>query len=187
LPLHFLFSAFLFFIFVKKKGFKKIELQNTPYQCRNIINAYINLKITKMLTKTQLLVELKESIEWIRHYCCYSSSWMIAPERAKYIQNSHLEELYSIYMLLNQGEFTATEQSLYGIEEIVNKMMLHCHSSGEFTSDELRGGHKYIECLDHLMLLCQIVYLPCIQMTSQTRCLCRLAEWFEPHNGYAQT
>jgi len=48
LPLHFLFSAFLFFIFVKKKGFKKIELQNTPYQYCIIINAYINLKFTKM-------------------------------------------------------------------------------------------------------------------------------------------
>ncbi len=90
-------------------------------------------------TIAPILVEMKESI-----------GWMIKPEQAEYMKISHLEELYLIHVLLQKGEFTATTQSLNSTSELINKIMLWCDCSGEFTSDELRGDHEFIECLDSL-------------------------------------
>jgi len=134
-----------------------------------------------MLTKTQLLVEMEETIGWMVEHTHQLVNWRLRPHafpRTRSSPLAHMEELHARYALLQKGEFTVTDQSLYEVEEIANKIMLWCDSSGKFTSDELRGDHEFIECLGHLLMLCQMVYLPCIQTPSQTRCLSRLAEWF---------
>lgn len=104
------------------------------------------IKNTKKLVIKPVIKPVKTSILKIEE----SIYWMIQPDQVRYLQDYHIQQLQEKMNELNQIHFQMNDDYIMSLIMVINKIMLWCDCSGNFTRTHLMGEHAFIQCIQSL-------------------------------------
>jgi hypothetical protein len=88
----------------------------------------------------QLLLHIKKSF-----------TWMSDTYQKDYLNDSDLQDINEWLDKINKGTCKINNiKTINLLLTLVNKIILWCDCCGNFTIDELRGQHEFIECIEYL-------------------------------------